>query len=111
NMDVPQNGLRSHNQELWQSVLDVETAAQAELFHDIFANPFRPITRDVRWFTPRVKALACGIYNDRNFDGMPALGEAFEREGCSNQTMVTHCRGQGAHAGGCWLLDLVLERE
>jgi len=52
--------------------------------------------------------LAQGIYDDRGFDRMPLLADALEDAGCDHGDIVAHCRGQGPHSRGCWVIDLVL---
>ncbi len=76
--------------------------------HDIFGNPFRPITIDPRWQTETVVALATGIYTERAFDRMPILADALEEVGCDHADILAHCRGDGAHVRGCWVVDLLL---
>jgi hypothetical protein len=53
-------------------------------------------------------ALAEGIYADRAFDRLPILADALEDAGCDAAELLTHFRGPGVHARGCWALDLVL---
>jgi hypothetical protein len=81
------------------------------LLHDIFGNPFRPVTINPAWLTLKVTTLAQAIYNDRGFDKMPALADALEEAGCDNQDVLSHCRGPGPHVKGCWVVDLVLAKE
>lgn len=88
-----------HEKEKWQ------------LLHDIFGNPFRPITIDQAWMTPNAAALAQAIYDDRAFDRMPELADALEEAGCDNADILAHCRGPGPHVRGCWVIDLLLGRE
>jgi hypothetical protein len=84
-----------------------ETAAQADLIRDIF-NPFRPVTVEPFWLTPTVVALAYAIYVERAFDRMPVLADALEEAGCDNADVLAHCRGDGPHARGCWVVDGLL---
>src|SRR5262249_49702202 len=92
-------------------------AAEKDLdqFHplllDIFGNPFRPVTLERACLTPKVKTLAQAIYDDRAFERMPELADALAEAGCSNQDILSHCRGPGPHVRGCWVVDLVLEKE
>ena len=83
----------------------------ADLFRDIFGNPFRPVNLDPSWLTPIVVALAQQIYDDRAFDKMPTLADALEEAGCDNTDLLNHCRGLGPHVRGCWVVDLVLGKE
>jgi hypothetical protein len=41
----------------------------------------------------------------------PILADAMEEAGCTDAAILDHCRGPGPHARGCWLLDLILEKE
>lgn len=84
---------------------------QADAIRDIFGNPFRPVTLDAAWLTPTVTKLAILIYEERQFDKMPLLGDALEEAGCSNEDMLQHCRGGGEHVRGCWVVDKVLGKE
>src|SRR4051794_18174916 len=45
---------------------------------EIFGNPFRPVTLNPLWLTPTVQQLAALIYEERQFDKMPLLGDALE---------------------------------
>ena len=81
------------------------------LIHDIFGDPFRPVTLDPAWLTPNVLALANDIYAERAFDLMPILADALEEAGCENADMLLHCRVPGEHVRGCWVVDLVLEKK
>jgi hypothetical protein len=86
----------------------IELAFLASIIHDIFANPFRPVTVDPRWLTETAVALANGIYEERAFDRMPILADALEDAGCDHADILSHCRGDGPHVRGCWVLDLLL---
>ena len=77
---------------------------------DIFGNPFRPVGVDPTWRSESVITLAAGIYSDRAFDRLPILADALEEAGCDAHEVLTHCRGEGPHARGCWVVDSVLGR-
>jgi hypothetical protein len=81
------------------------------LFREVLGNPFRPVTLDPRWQSETVTALASGIYADRAFDRMPILADALEDAGCDHPDILAHCRGDGPHARGCWVVDLVLGKD
>jgi hypothetical protein len=81
---------------------------QPALVRDIFGNPFRPVAPDPRWLTSTAVALADGIYADRAFDRLPILADALEEAGCDDADVLAHCRSDGPHARGCWVVDLVL---
>ena len=82
-----------------------------DLVRCIFGNPFRPVAFDPSWLTSTVRALAEGIYEDRAFDRMPILADALQDAGCDNADILDHCRGDGPHVRGCWVVDLVLGKE
>jgi len=84
---------------------------QAEVLRCIVGNPYRPVIIDPTWLTSTVTSLAAGIYADRAFDRMPILADALEEAGCDHADILTHCRGDGPHVRGCWVVDLVLGKE
>jgi hypothetical protein len=85
-----------------------ERAAQAALYRDIFGNPASPITGDSDALTPDVVNLARAVYDDRAFGRMPELADALEKAGCADAGILGHCRGEGPHVRGCWVVDLIL---
>jgi hypothetical protein len=87
------------------------SSAPAIYCWDIFGNPFRPISIAPSWLTSTVVALAKGIYNDRAYDRMPILADALQDAGCENADILNHCRGEGVHVRGCWVVDLLLGKE
>jgi hypothetical protein len=81
------------------------------VIRDIIGNPFRPIALDPSWVTSTVVSLAEGIYSDRAFDRLPILADALQDAGCDNADVLDHCRGDGPHVRGCWVIDLLLGKE
>lgn len=77
----------------------------------IFGNPFRPVRRDPRWLSANVTAIALGIYESRAFDRMPVLADALEEAGCEESQIRSHCRERTDHTLGCWVVDLILDRD
>jgi hypothetical protein len=67
-------------------------------------------TFDLSWLTPTVVAIAAGIEADRAFDGLPILADALEEAGCDDAELLAHCRRNGPHARGCWVIDRILGR-
>jgi hypothetical protein len=55
-----------------------------------------------------VLLLATGIYSEKAFDRLPILADALEDAGCTDAAILSHCRGEGPHARGCWVVDLIL---
>ena len=62
------------------------------------------------WRTPAVLDQARAIYDVQAFDQLPVLADALKEAGCDDADILSHCRGPGPHACGCWVVDLVLER-
>jgi hypothetical protein len=78
------------------------------LIRDIAGSPFRPVTLDPSWLTSTVVSLARRMYDTRDFSPMPILADALLDAGCDNADILDHCRGDGPHVRGCWVVDLVL---
>jgi hypothetical protein len=81
-----------------------------DLLRDIFGNPFRPVSVEPSWLTSTVVALAEGIYQERAFDRLPILADALMDAGCDNADVLGHCRGDGPHVRGCWVVDMLTGR-
>ncbi len=88
-----------------------EEAAQAVLTRDIVGNPFRPATFSPEWRTDTATAIARQMYESRDFGAMPILADALQDAGCDSADILDHCRGDGPHVRGCWVVDLVLGKE
>jgi hypothetical protein len=87
---------------------------EAVLLHDIIGDPFRPVTIRPDWLAwddGRVLSLARTIYDQRTFDLLPVLADALEDAGCDNAEVLGHCRRDGEHMRGCWVVDLLLGKE
>ena len=106
----------------------------AALLRDIFGNVFRQerwrwtkprggdpgnvvhcmdsrLRQWLRWHDGLVRKIAQTIYDERRFEDMPVLADALEEAGCKNEEMLNHCRGEGLHVRGCWVVDLLLGKE
>ncbi|MBY0459194.1 MAG: hypothetical protein K2V38_17830 [Gemmataceae bacterium] len=81
------------------------------MLRDIFGNPFRPVALAPEWRTSTAVALAAQMYESRNFSAMPILADALQDAGCDADDTLGHCRGDGPHVSGCWVVDLVLGKE
>jgi hypothetical protein len=91
-----------------------ESAAQCMLLRDLFGNPFRaaPIAPEVfTWHEGAIPKLAQAIYDERAFNRLPSLGDALEGAGCTEDSILAHCREAGGHVRGCWAVDLLLSEE
>ncbi|QEL20518.1 hypothetical protein [Limnoglobus roseus] len=85
-----------------------ERRSQLAILRDIFGNPFRPVTLPPSWLTPTAVGLAEAIYADRVSDRLPILADALQDAGCEDADILAHCRGEGPHVRGCWVVDGVL---
>jgi len=92
-------------------ICSTEFAAQAALLRDIIGNPFYRLKVDLAYQTPTVTALATGIYAEQAHDRLPILADALQEAGCEDRNVLDHCRGDGPHARGCWVVDLVLGKD
>ena len=100
------------NEEVgWDDAIKCEVAVQVRLVRDIFGNPFRPITFAPAWRTDTALSLARQMYDSRDFGAMPILADALQDAGSDNPDIHTHCRGDGPHVRGCWVVDLILGKE
>jgi hypothetical protein len=63
------------------------------------------------WRSETAVALASAIYAERAFDRLPILADALEEAGCDHPDILSHCRGPGPHARGCWVVDGVLDKQ
>lgn len=78
---------------------------------DIFGNPFCPVALEPACLTPSVTTLAQTIYDARSFHRMSKLADALEAAGCKHAEVLAHCRVQGPHVRGCWVVDPILGKE
>ena len=87
-----------------------ELNQQAHCLREIVGTPPRSITRDPLWLVWNegvVSNLSRSIYDERAYDRLPILADALEDAGCTVVEVLTHLRGKGPHARGCWALDLL----
>src|SRR5262249_23652107 len=90
---------------------DQEKSFQALMCRDVFGNPFQPVIFNPSWLSSTVVELARSIYERKAFEEMPTLGHALQNAGCENEAIVGHCRAEGVHVRGCWVIDSLLEKE
>jgi hypothetical protein len=99
-----------HSRERWEAETS-EKRAQRALLREIFGNPFRPVTFASEWRTDTAVLLARQMYESRDFSAMPVLADALQDAGCDSAEILDHCRGPGPHVRGCWVVDLVLDKQ
>jgi len=88
-----------------------ERKAQTDILRDIFITPSRPITFDAAWLTPSVVTLATEIYGEHVFNHLRILADALEDAGCDDANILDHCRQAEEHVRGCWVVDLILDKQ
>jgi hypothetical protein len=81
---------------------------QSRLLRCVVGNPFRPVAFDPGWRTSTVVALADSIYAERDFGLLPILSDALEEAGCNHPDVLSHCRHDGLHVRGCWVIDALI---
>jgi hypothetical protein len=95
----------------WRAALAAERAAQADLLRELFGNPFRPVASDLGMLAQKVdvvRGLAQAIYTERAFERLLLLADALEEAGCRDEEVLAHCRQEGGHVRGCWVVDGLL---
>ena len=100
-----------HGRKAFRDAREQSVTFLAALVRDIFGNPFRPVAFDPRWRTADTVAIAGKMYDARDFAAMPILADALMEAGCEDEQILTHCRSDGPHARGCWVVDGVLGKE
>jgi hypothetical protein len=95
-----------------------EAVAQLAIGHDLFGNPFRPVSINPEWQTPTIVLLAQAAYDNRILpagtlenDRLAILADALEEAGCANADLLNHLRQPGDHVRGCWAVDLLLGKQ
>lgn len=97
--------------EINRAAWHAERGFQCRLVRDIFGNPFRSVMCSPEWLTSTVVAMAAQMYESRDFSALPILADALQDAGCEAADILNHCRGEGPHVRGCWVVDLVLGKE
>jgi hypothetical protein len=88
-----------------------EYFAQAGVLRDIIGNPFHPVPFSPSWCTDTALSLARQMYESRDSGAMPILADALQDAGCEDADILNHCRSDGPHVRGCWVVDLLLGKE
>lgn len=93
-----------------------EAQIQIRLLKDVVGNPDRPAGVDPSWLAwngGTVRRIAAKIYEERQLPegsldtaGLAVLADALVDASCDNDDLLAHCRGEGPHVRGCWVVDL-----
>src|SRR5262249_15956064 len=81
---------------------------QGNILRDLFGNPFRRVPFQPAWKSAPGAKLATGIYQERAFARLPLLADALEEAGCTDASVLDHCRREQPHYLGCWVIDGIL---
>jgi hypothetical protein len=97
----------------WSLVGDLKDAeAQlADILRDLVENPLWAPSAERGWLSwndGAIVKLAEAIYIERAPDRLPILADALEDAGCTDETILRHCRQPREHVHGCWVVDLIL---
>jgi hypothetical protein len=102
-------------QEKVEVVFGRANRAQCAILREIFGPlPLRKIRLSpswLKWNSGTIPKLAQGMYKEGVFDALPVLADALEEAGCSHADVLYHCRMDGEHFRGCWIVDWVLGKE
>jgi hypothetical protein len=81
------------------------------LMRDVLFDLGQPVKVSNRWRTADVMGVARGIAEDAAFDRLPVLADALMDAGCEEESIIGHCRIDGPHVPGCWVVDRILGKE
>jgi len=91
-----------------------QTVNQPRIIRDLVENPFQQGDTHSSWLPrdkPEIVQMANGIYWRNLFDGLSNLADELLRAGCKEKRVVDHCRFEGPHVKGCWVLDGILGKQ
>jgi hypothetical protein len=95
----------------WREAEGIPKSVARRRVYPIFrevAGPDTPVAFSPSWRTDTALSLARQMYDSRDFSAMPILADALQDAGCDSEDILSHCRGDGPHVRGCWVVDLVL---
>jgi hypothetical protein len=105
----------AYSSGFWHSTRENEQANLACLLRDVFGYPVLPLLAiDLSWLAwndGTIPKLAQVADDERAFDCLPFLTDALEEAGCEDADILAHCRQQGEHVRGCWVVDLILGKQ
>jgi hypothetical protein len=101
----------------WDAARPAEQTAQVGTCRDLFS-PFRPAQVEAAWLAAQdglLPQLAQAVYDERDpgsglLDNarLAVLADALEETGCCDPVILRHCRRQGEHYRGCFVVDAIL---
>jgi hypothetical protein len=96
------------------AVVELDANVRCSMIREVLGNPYQRISLNPRWLNwsnKTVLRIARSLYDTRNFDGMPVLADTLMEAGCGNRDILEHCRQEGGHVLGCWVLDRILGKD
>jgi hypothetical protein len=91
--------------------IPAEDEVRVAWLEDLFGDQPAAVSFSDSWRSEAATGLAHAAYDARNFSLLPVLADALEEAGCDNLDLLHHCRGEGPHVRGCWVVDLVLGKQ
>lgn len=93
----------------WETLVQKrENGKMARLVREVFGNPFKMVAIEAGRLTPVVEEVARTIYETYAFKRLPEIADLLDADGYNGKMLIEHCRDQGPHFRGCWVLDLIL---
>jgi hypothetical protein len=88
-----------------------ECTYQSRIIRDLFSYHRVKCKTDWQtWQGGQLVTLARAIEVDERYQDLPILADALEDAGCTDDTILAHCRGPGPHVPGCWVISMLLGR-
>jgi hypothetical protein len=88
------------------------------VIRDVIGNPFRRPTSPSAWLATSVITIARAASLERDLPSgeldlahLAVLADALEEAGCTDGSILDHLRGPGPHVRGCWVIDLLLDKQ
>lgn len=78
---------------------------------EVIGFPFVEIEMEPEWRTDSVIEIASEMFESGEFSRMAELSESLALAGCDDRRILAHCRRHTGHHRGCWVVDLILEKE
>lgn len=93
-------------------VKEVKRLFACAFMRDIAGNPFHEtpaiLPAWLTWNDATIPRMAQLIYDEQRFEDIPILADALMDAGCHDTEILDHCRNEGMHVRGFWVVDLVL---
>jgi hypothetical protein len=112
--EIAQHAARAARDSAGQDSWATARKQQVELLCDLLGHLVRTVTINpvcLRWHDGAVSKMAKAIYDEPHFADLPILADVLEDAGCTDADILAHCRSQGIHQRGCWVIDAILGKE